>query len=786
MLKNKNFSIQDASGKKLSSITVSGDISEIKKKIQNASEIPIKKAVPFLMALSVHPNTQVRRAVATELGEFKYLNAIEIFLSLLVDRRAEVRRAATIALSHIESPAILPLIESMSHDQSKQVRRAVSKVLLDLKETASTDTLAIGTRLVQDDDVETAGRALLAINKLKPSRWIGGLADKVVKGAKKHHPNLYAMHQKSEAEPSRYWESMKRKTMEKKMGTPKPQFDEIAKDVNSSAQDKRPRHLYGLWSAMLKDDSFKEGYIDFISCDPGYEYQFSVVISPEAISGADKLAELPTKIGRTTLAVALVPDNEYLEIVDDDSPVKPLYILAKGSSSAAHFKLRGLKQGQSRLQVLVYHKGYLVMRGYTSSIQIKARPGKVEPFEEGQPTVSTVTGILMDHGEDLATIAKNMKKERFASLLIDRDKTNDKLLFALFCQNGGNYKFTTAWIPAESAQIAFDSIREELRSLINMKKDLFQHVFLRDHIDLKIKLKYAKRALSELRKTGITLFSCLFRDPSIEPVRKQLIDLASQNRKDGILQIVSDVLFVPWQLMYLDDKKAEPNVSLFWGMRFQIEHILAEGVGLKSWKMGKSKEPMISFINKFLPADTVKVHDSLFQIKKWTEEDVLNDFKRKTNQRPAFYFYCHAKFDSENPDKCWIKLTDDRSKLTLLDLQRETSFDQVGNQLDFSNAPLVFLNACQSGQVEGSFYRSFVGFLLRDKKAGGVIGTETIMPAYFATDFAKQFWNYINHRAMSVGQVLLELRKHYWQKYNNPLAMLYSLYMNAEKVVALR
>jgi hypothetical protein len=36
-----------------------------------------------------------------------------------------------------------------------------------------------------------------------------------------------------------------------------------------------------------------------------------------------------------------------------------------------------------------------------------------------------------------------------------------------------------------------------------------------------------------------------------------------------------------------------------------------------------------------------------------------------------------------------------------------------------------------------------------------------------------------------VGQVLFNLRKDYWRKYNNPLGLMYSLYANAELQVTI-
>ncbi len=61
-----------------------------------------------------------------------------------------------------------------------------------------------------------------------------------------------------------------------------------------------------------------------------------------------------------------------------------------------------------------------------------------------------------------------------------------------------------------------------------------------------------------------------------------------------------------------------------------------------------------------------------------------------------------------------------------------------------------------------------------------MIGSETEMPAFFATDFALRFWEAMRSQQAPVGQVLFDLRKRYWTSHRNPLGLLYSLYANAE------
>jgi hypothetical protein len=105
-------------------------------------------------------------------------------------------------------------------------------------------------------------------------------------------------------------------------------------------------------------------------------------------------------------------------------------------------------------------------------------------------------------------------------------------------------------------------------------------------------------------------------------------------------------------------------------------------------------------------------------------------------------------------------------------------------RIEFKSAPLVFLNACNSGQMDSELYESFVGFMLRDKKAGGVLGTETKMPAYFATTFAVEFWRRARTSPAPVSEILFEVRTDYWREHNNPLGFLYSLYSNGDFTVA--
>jgi hypothetical protein len=706
--------------------------------------------ISFLNYISNHTNQDVRRSAAIALGRYKYSSVIRILLSLLGDKQAEVREAATYSLSRLGSPSVIPLLERMQHDQDMRVRLVAAK--------------ALGKETLIRPNKSTPPNIRFMDNYRRRPLSKGKNNDEGFRlSGRPLHPNKYSAREAAQDDASTL--------------TP-----------NRVDSQKPPLHLYGGYTEMRKKNESVKGYIDFISCSEDYSYRFSVGISDKEILGMSKLAKLPKAIENktTTLKVALISNDSQILAVVDDPPIKSLQVTANENDrpNAVHFFVRGLKEGLSSLQILVYHRGCLVIRSETAPIPVKARPGKVEPFDDELPISDSITATIMSHGGDIAAIAENVKHDRFASLLIDEAK-NDKLLLALFYQDNEECGLVSVQAPAESMAVDYESLRDKLQELTEMKSGLIHSVF-GDSDNMQVSLKDRQKVLSILRDIGIKLWTDLFANPYVAPIRKIFVKLVSKKSTEGFLQIVSDDVFIPWQLLYVDDKKDEPNEDMIIGLRFQTEHIPAKGEGVGNWKKSQGNEPPISFINRYLPTETVQENEKIFSVKEYDEKKLIKEFTRQHNKRPAIYFYCHAE-TGERKDKCWIKLTDDRNKLTLNDLERTgyASQESFSNQLEFDCAPLVFLNACESGQIDSRFYISFVNFLLLDKKAGGVIGSETKMPAFFATDFAKKFWESIQNDKKPVGQVLFNLRKDYWRKYNNPLGLMYSLYANAELQVTI-
>ena len=92
--------------------------------------------------------------------------------------------------------------------------------------------------------------------------------------------------------------------------------------------------------------------------------------------------------------------------------------------------------------------------------------------------------------------------------------------------------------------------------------------------------------------------------------------------------------------------------------------------------------------------------------------------------------------------------------------------------------PLVFINACESGELRPEFYDGFIPYFMA-KGARGVVGTECKTPAIFASEWALRFFpRFLDGEPL--GDLFLELRREFHTKHGNPLGLLYNVYCDAD------
>jgi hypothetical protein len=301
-------------------------------------------------------------------------------------------------------------------------------------------------------------------------------------------------------------------------------------------------------------------------------------------------------------------------------------------------------------------------------------------------------------------------------------------------------------------------------------------------------------ALQRVAEIGFLLYRALFYDhgdPTAKELGDQLKALAHQEPLQ--IQIVSREFFLPWAMLYLADEYDQDQVDpeLFLGFRHVIEHIPDESPPAPiSTEIDSQPQTTISF-NLDLDIDQemrlgvvqeqlgysaqLEAADPAIQVvRRRTADEVRAALAAEgTTQDKILYFYCHAA-TSPAPDSSYLRLSDG-STLTLRDLKLRAPTGRA----PLPGGPLVFLNACRSTELSPLFYSGFLPYFIR-KGARGVIGTECDVPAIFAAEWARRFFNLFLAGGRTIGEVLLYLRRDFLERERNMLGLIYALYCDAD------
>lgn len=99
-------------------------------------------------------------------------------------------------------------------------------------------------------------------------------------------------------------------------------------------------------------------------------------------------------------------------------------------------------------------------------------------------------------------------------------------------------------------------------------------------------------------------------------------------------------------------------------------------------------------------------------------------------------------------------------------------------QIRFKDAPIVFLNTCQSAQIWNAIEGSFVGFFL-SRNARAVLGTETTIPVVVSEEFGRLVLDAL-FKGATLGEAVLQGRRTLLAEKNNPLGICYTVYGAAD------
>ncbi|HEX9942841.1 MAG TPA: CHAT domain-containing protein [Thermoanaerobaculia bacterium] len=314
--------------------------------------------------------------------------------------------------------------------------------------------------------------------------------------------------------------------------------------------------------------------------------------------------------------------------------------------------------------------------------------------------------------------------------------------------------------------------------------------------------------LPKLAEAGAKLFLALFfpRPPGNTEAYEGLRRIGrvlrqEMNRRTRWVKVTSDSFFVPWGMIYsdsLDLTGSNVRPEGFWGYQHLIEHS-PPTAGSLAYELDNSgtgfemalqvdqaidQDLQVDCLASFLKFLSAFEGQSLVLHKRLTKSELAKALRDSQASDQVLFFCCHALQEGD--------LTTPRigqGYMILSDRSKDESAIRITpaditywmDMKDFGRHPLVFLNACGSGQLNSVFYQGF-GKTFLGLRASSVIGAETELPAVFAGEFARRFFEafFQGGEQNKIGTILFRLRREFLDRYNNPLGLIYSLYRGAD------
>ncbi len=318
-------------------------------------------------------------------------------------------------------------------------------------------------------------------------------------------------------------------------------------------------------------------------------------------------------------------------------------------------------------------------------------------------------------------------------------------------------------------------------------------------------------AMPELARAGAKLFLTLFAprdagDPELHQGLRAIGSalrqaMASQGRW---LKISSKGFHVPWGLIYSDSLNVDGDnwrPEGFWGYQHLIENApLGKGSMKNELEMPENGKLVVALqldegIDQQLRVPCIAPVETLlagYANELITERRNLRGLlARALRDDPldeqVLFFCCHAVVDGVSTqiraDEAYLVLSDRsadprKDRITPGDIRQ---WIDMRSFYDDGKRPIVFLNACGSGQLNSLFYPSF-GEVFLQLGASSVIGAQIELPGIFAGEFARRFFArfFAGGEQNQVGKILFDLRRQFLDDHKNPLGLIYSLFRGAD------
>ena len=487
----------------------------------------------------------------------------------------------------------------------------------------------------------------------------------------------------------------------------------------------------------------------------------------------DQLAALPPEQATVEITV-LVESDDFLIL---EANPQTLYVSRTGASNTAQFAITPAHAGIGAI------RAFFAIKCQTfQSMRLTLQIGGTS-VASTQPT-SSVSGISFEDAARLPATRPGL------SLIITKQTTGYKLMLH---SSGGLH---SAVVNISESQIAelVRRARDTLRAIVHRHVNN-EAIYQR----LNTMIPEAEHACSlrSLAELGRDFYNKLFyngRSKDANAMGDLLCELMAAHQFNII--VIAEHFVFPWALLYDGDDIDTIDVERFWGFRHLIACIPESThpePRLFTPQIDVDQQINLGFIynanldrDKSEPQRMVQRQRDFFKdmpnvaFNEYVDrESLLRLLKNSSDPHHILYFYCHAiSYIPEDVDLLGVPRGVAQSRLfltdgpvTLLEMERYAP----ARLPPFKQAPLVFLNACESAELSPYLYDGLVPYLVA-RGARSVLGTEVDTPVYFAAEFAQKLLEHLNTGTSSLGEILLSLRRAYLFEKRNVLGLLYTLY----------
>lgn len=307
-----------------------------------------------------------------------------------------------------------------------------------------------------------------------------------------------------------------------------------------------------------------------------------------------------------------------------------------------------------------------------------------------------------------------------------------------------------------------------------------------------------EEVVPKLALAGDRLYQLVFETECDEELKRLSSRLRTVLVTSRCVSITSSDLFLPWGMLYTHPVEGEDlkedgsnwKKAGFWGYQHIIQQT-TENYYPEARILLKSGEPALSvnFDSRLsadlkLPAidEHLKSMCSLGmsqRISRTTKGELQKGFTEgRSALERIIYFYCHGRGSTDganvNLSKTELEMTDDT--VSAYDFQLWSKDQKLPTN------PLVFINACQGGQMTTMFYKTLAEELLREGVVG-LVGAQIDLPAVFAIEYARRLFKEFfggRQRRRRLGPLLRKVNRTLLDTYKNPLGLVYSLYRGVD------